>query len=220
MDIENLGIALIEQLVDVGLVKNFADVYKLKKSQLVELERLADKSAQNVIDAIEESKTRPLWRFVAAMGIRHIGGQSAQILAEHFGSLDELMDAGQETLGSIDQIGPTMAKSIYDYFRDEKNHTVIKELLAAGVRPEQQKMVRSDRLAGKTIVVTGTLETLTRQQAEQAVKQAGGKTSSSVSKKTGFVLAGKEPGSKLDKANQLGVKVIDENEFLRMVNTD
>jgi len=216
MDIENLGTALIEQLVDAGLVKNFADIYKLKKSQLVELERLADKSAQNIVDSIEKSKNRPLWRFIAALGIRHIGSQSAQILADHFGSLDELMNAGQETLGSVDQIGPTMAKSIYDYFRDEKNRSIIEELKKA-INLEHQKLTRSDKLAGKTIVVTGTLETLTRQQAEQAVKQAGGKTSSSVSKKTDFVLAGKEPGSKIDKAQQLGVKIIDEKHFLKLI---
>ena len=217
MDIENLGTALIEQLVEAGLVKNFADLYKLKKPVLIELERMAEKSADNVIKAIEASKTRPLWRFIAALGIRHIGGQSAQILAEHFGSLNTLMNAKQEELENIEQIGPTMAESVFSYFRDSKYKLVIDELLAAGMKPEQPKTQRSDKLAGKTIVVTGSLEKLTRQQIEQAIRQAGAKSSSSVSKKTDFVLAGSNPGSKLDKAIKLGVKVIDEKQFLELL---
>jgi DNA ligase (NAD+) len=221
MDIEHLGPALIEQLVDVGLVENFADIYLLEKSQLLELERMAEKSANNVIEAIEKSKTRPLWRFIAALGIRHIGGQTAQILAEYFGSLEALMNADIEALETIDQIGPTMAESVYEYFRIPRNRAVIDKLLAAGVKPEKPKKVRrTGQLAGKTIVVTGTLENFTRQQIEQAIKQAGGKASSSVSKKTDFVLAGKDPGSKLDKAQQLGVRVIDEKQFLQMIDTD
>jgi len=217
MDIENLGTALIEQLVEAGLVKNFADLYKLQKSGLIELERMAEKSADNVIKAIGASKTRPLWRFVAALGIRHIGGQSAQILAERTGSLDALMSAEQEELAAIAQIGPTMAESVYEYFRDPRNQAVMKDLLAAGVKPRQPRTRRSDKLAGKTIVVTGTLENLTRQQAEQAIRQAGAKASGSVSKKTDFVLAGENPGSKLDKALKLGVKVINEKQFLAML---
>lgn len=217
MDIENLGTALIEQLVETGLVKNFADLYKLQKDDLVDLERMAEKSAANVIKAIEASKTRPLWRFITALGIRHIGGQSAQILAEHFGSLGALMEAMEQELAEIDQIGPTMAKSVCEYFQDSKNKRVIDELLAAGIKPEQPTTRRSDKLAGKTIVVTGTLENFTRQQIEQAIRQAGAKSSSSVSKKTDFVLAGDNPGSKLDKAKKLGVKVIDEQQFLELL---
>jgi len=217
MDIENLGPALIDQLIENGLVKNFADLYKLSEAQLAGLERMAEKSAANVINAIKESKTRPLWRLIAALGLRHIGGQSAQILAEHFASLSELMTAGQEELAEIDQIGPTMAKSIYEYFRDPENRSVVDQLLFAGVKPEQPKTRRSDKLAGKTFVVTGTLENLSRQQIEQAIRQAGGKSSSSVSKKTDFVLAGENPGSKLDKAGKLGIEVIDEKRFLKMM---
>ena len=217
MDIENLGPALIDQLIENGLVGNFADLYKLSEVQLAGLERMAEKSAVNVIKAIEESKTRPLWRLIAALGIRHIGNQSAQILAEHFGSLSVLMTAGEEELAEIDQIGPTMAKSIYEYFRDPENRSMIDQLLAAGVKPEQPKTRRSDKLAGKTIVVTGTLENLSRQQVQQAIRQAGGKSSSSISKKTNFVLAGENPGSKLDKARKLGIKVIDEKQFLKMM---
>jgi len=217
MDIENLGTALIEQLVNTGLVKDFADLYKLQKAQLVGLERMAEKSAANVIDAIEKSKTRPLWRLIAALGIRHIGGQSARILAEHFGSLEALIAADEQILAEIDQIGPATAESIYGYFREPKNKAVIKKLLEAGLSPTQPKMRRTDKLAGKTVVLTGTLENFSRQQAEQAISQAGGKASSSVSRKTDFVLAGKNPGSKLDKARQLGVKVINERQFLKMI---
>jgi len=218
MDIENLGDALIEQLVDTGLVKNFADLYKLRFAGLLDLERMAEKSAAKVIDAIEESKTQPLWRLIAALGIRHIGGQSAQILADRFNSLDALMNAPKETLEQIDQIGPTMAQSICEYFRDDKNSAVIKDMLAAGVKPPQPQKMRSDKLAGKTFVVTGTLENFSRQKAEAAIKQTGGKTSSSISKKTDYLLAGQSPGSKLQKAQNLGVKIITEKEFLKMIN--
>ncbi len=218
MDIEHLGEALINQLVDAGLVKNFADIYKLTKEDLVELERMADKSAQNVIDSIEASRTRPLWRLVAGLGIRHIGGQTAQILAEYFGSLDALMKASQAELDAIEQVGEKVAESIYEYFHNDRNIAMIEELLSAGVKPEPPKKTgRSGKLAGKTIVVTGTLENFSRQQIEQAIRQAGGKSSSSVSKNTDFVLAGENPGSKLDKARQFGVKVINENEFVKMI---
>jgi DNA ligase (NAD+) len=218
MDIEHLGVALIEQLVDAGLVKNFADIYKLTKDDLIQLERMADKSAQNVVDSIEASKKRPLWRFVAGLGIRHIGGQTAQILAEQFGSLNALMKANLADFDAIEQIGPKIAESVYEYFQDDKNLRVIEQLLSAGVTPIHQKTQKSDKFIGKTIVITGTLTTMTRQQAEQAIKQAGGKTSSTVSKKTDFVLAGENPGSKLDKAAALEVKIISEKEFLALLN--
>jgi DNA ligase (NAD+) len=217
MDIENLGAALIEQLVEVGLVENFADLYKLEKSELIALERMAEKSADNVLKAIERSKTQPLWRFIAALGIRHIGGQSAQILAEHFGSLEALMLTEVEELADIDQIGPVMAESICEYFKNDKHAEIIKQMLAAGVSPAQPQARRSDKLAGKTFVVTGTLDNFTRQQAQQAIKQAGAKAAGSVSKKTDFVVAGKNAGSKLDKATKLGVEVIDELQFMEMI---
>jgi len=220
MDIENLGDALIEQLVEAGLVKDFADLYKLQLEQLIELERMAEKSATNVIEAIKKSRNQPLWRLIAALGIRHIGGQSAQILAEHFSSLDALIKADKETLESIDQIGPTMAESVYKYFHNPKNRAVIDSLRALGVKPKQPKTKHSDKLAGKTIVVTGTLETFSRQQIELAIKEAGGKVTSSVSSKTDFVLAGKKTGSKLDKAHKLGVKVINEKQFSEMLGKD
>lgn len=217
MDIEHLGPALIDQLIENGLVRNFADLYRLQESQLAGLERMAEKSAANVIEAIDKSKTRPLWRLLAALGIRHIGGQSAQILAENFGSLSALLAAREEELAAIDQIGPTMAKSVCEYFRDLENRSVIDQLMKAGVKPEPPETRRLTKLAGKTFVVTGMLENFTRQQAELAIRQAGAKTSSSVSKKTDFVLAGANPGSKLDKAKKLGVEVVDEKRFREMI---
>jgi DNA ligase (NAD+) len=217
MDIENLGEALIEQLVDSGLVKSFADLYKLTKDQLMGLERMGPKSAANVIAAIEKSKKQPLWRLVAALGIRHIGSQSAQLLTEHFDSIEELMEASIEKLQGIEQIGPTTAESVYEYFHNPQNRKVVEELLKAGVRPEKPKAKKVGKLAGKTFVITGTLEGMTRPQAEQAIRDAGGKIASSVSKQTDFVVVGKEPGSKYDKAVKLGVKIISEKDFEGML---
>ena len=217
MDIENLGSALIDQLVETGLVENFADLYVLKQEQLEGLERMAAKSAHNVMRAIEDSKTRPLWRLIAALGIRHIGSQSAQIFAEHFASLQALMSAEQEELAEIDQIGPVMAESVWEYFRDAEHSEVIQKMLAAGVKPQPPKTSHSDKLAGKIIVVTGTLENFSRQQAQQAIRQAGAKAAGSVSKKTDFVLAGKNAGSKLEKAIKLGIEVVTEEQFMEMI---
>jgi DNA ligase (NAD+) len=214
MDIERLGVALIEQLIDAGLVKTFADIYRLKRDDLTALDRMGDKSAQNVLDGIEASKARPLWRFIAALGIRHVGGQSAEVLAGHFGSLDALMNAGQDQLEAIDQVGPVMAQSVYQYFHTPRHRMVIDDLLAAGVRPQAPvPKKRTGALQGKTVVVTGTLKGLSRQQAEQAIREAGGKVSGSVSKKTHYVLAGADPGSKLQKARELGIEVVDEEQF-------
>jgi DNA ligase (NAD+) len=217
MDIESVGPALIENLIDAGLVKSFADLYKLKKPELLGIERMGEKSASKIIASIEKSKSQPLSRFITALGIRNIGGQSAEILADEFASLDALINADEERLQQIEQIGPVVAKSVYDYFHNAENIKVINELLAAGVQAKAEQKQRGTALAGKTIVVTGTLEHFSRQQIEQAIKDNGGKVSSSVSKKTDFVVAGAEAGSKLDKANQLGVKVITENEFLKVI---
>jgi len=230
MDIEHFGPALIEQLVEKGLVSNFADIYKLSVEQLVGLERMGEKSAANVIEAIERSKRRPLWRLIAGLGIPHIGGQFAQELANHFGSLERLIEAELDELigvlasseGDVEKAKDAekkavRAKSVYNYFRNEKNVAVVRELLAAGVKPERPKSARRSKLAGKSVVVTGTLEHFTRQQAEEALRAAGAKVVSSVSKKTDFVVAGKNPGSKLDKALQMGVEVMDEREFMRIL---
>jgi len=219
MDIDGMGPALIEQLVDSNLVLSFADLYSLRFDQLVQLERMADKSAANVLASIEESKTRDLWRFIAALGIRNVGGQSATILANEFGSLERLMDTSVEELQAIDQIGPVMADSVYDYFHNRQNRAIIDAALAAGVAPTPPKKKKSRALAGKTIVVTGTLAHFTRQQIQEAIADHGGKAASSVSKKTDYVLAGENAGSKLDKARQLGVEIIYEQQFKQMIGS-
>ncbi|MCD6174365.1 MAG: NAD-dependent DNA ligase LigA [Planctomycetes bacterium] len=217
MNIDKLGVSLIARLVDKELVKTFADIYTLRFDQLAQLERMADKSAANVMDSIAASKTQPLWRLIAALGIRNVGGQSAQILADEFGSLDALMDAFAEQLTSIDQIGPVMAESIYDYLHDADNIKVINDMLAAGVKPSAPKEKASNVLEGMTIVVTGTLKTLTRQQIKQMIKDHGGKTSSSVSKKTALLIAGENAGSKLEKAQKLNIEVINETKFIKRI---
>lgn len=217
MDIENLGSALIEQLVDSGLVKNFANVYELTVEKISGLERMAEKSAANVIKAIEKSKTQSLPRFIAALGIRHVGSASAEILADEFNSLEAIKNADLETLKNIDQIGPIMAQSVFEYFHNEKNLSVIDRLLKAGVNPVASAKKKSQVFAGKTIVVTGTLKNFSRSQIEQVVKDNGGKISSSVSKKTDFILIGENPGSKFDKAKKLEIKVVSEEEFIKTI---
>ncbi len=220
MDIENLGPAVIDQLLKTALVKDFADLYHLKKEQLAGLERMGSKSADNIIKAIEKSKTQKLWRLITAIGIRHIGSQSAEILANRFGSLDELMKADAETLEQIDQIGPILAQSITTFFASQENRHLVQRLLEAGITPQTTvaAAVPEGTLSDKTIVVTGTLEHYTRESIKQAIKDHGGKVASSVSAKTDYVLAGDAPGSKLDKANELGVKVISEAEFIELIN--
>ncbi len=299
MDIGDIGPALIDQLVDKELVKTFADIYKLTIFDLASLEGMGTKSAENVINAIDESKTRPLWRLIAALGIRNVGGLTAQILADNFGSLDKLMKATLEILkkeltvandpvipkiiynyfhseenkeviqniiiksktlplwqsiknlgipkigqkrahelaakfGSLDKLrnvtfeelkqklsskaDPVIPKSIYDYFHNPENLDVIEAMRNMGVKPEPPKSKASDDLAGMTIVVTGTLKNFTRTQIEQTIKDHGGKASSIISKKTTFLITGENAGSKLEKAQKLGVEVIDENEFIQRIS--
>ncbi|MBN1787251.1 MAG: NAD-dependent DNA ligase LigA [Sedimentisphaerales bacterium] len=220
MDIENLGPAVIEQLVDGKIVKDFGDLYSLDTETLAGLERMAEKSAKNIIDGIDKSKTQSLDRLIAALGIRGIGVQNAEILAGQFGSIEKIKKATVEELSDIEQIGPVLAQSIYEYFHDSNNLKIIDKLITAGVNPKQKQIKKSSELAGKTFVVTGTLENFKRSEIEQLIKQHGGKTSSSVSKKTDFVVAGENAGSKLDKALQLQVNVINEKEFLKMLHTD
>lgn len=216
MDIENLGTSLVAQLVDCKLVRDFADIYSLTVEQLASLDRMARKSAENVIAGIENSKQRPLSKLITAIGIRHIGSQSAEILAQAFGSLEILKNATVEQMSEIDQIGPVMAQSICGFFSNRKNLEMIDKLITAGVNPGQD--VRSSGvLDGKTFVITGTLEKFTRLEITQTIKDNGGKIASSLSKKTNFLIAGLKPGSKLDKAEKLGIKIISENEFIEMV---
>ena len=221
MRVEGLGSALAEQLIEKEMVRNVADLYSLKLDDLASLERMAEKSASNVLAQIEASKTRDLWHLIYGLGIRHVGERTAGILARQFGSLERLGQATVETLDDVHEIGLTMAQSIHDWFNDEGNKELCERLKQAGVRTEaEQQQARSqgdERFAGKQFVLTGTLPTMTRDEARGLIEDRGGRVTSSVSKKTDFVLAGAEPGSKLDKANDLEVKVIDEAAFKKML---
>jgi DNA ligase (NAD+) len=221
MDIEGLGDKLVDQLVEAKLVRTPADLYKLGLSQLAELDRMAEKSAQNVVDAIEKSKDTSLGRFIYALGIRNVGEVTAKDLARHFGGIDALMDASVEQLQETPDVGPVVAESIAGFMRERHNRDVIEELRYAKVRwkegPPQSAMKASGPFAGKIVVLTGTLSAMTRDDAKERIEVAGGKVTGSVSKKTDFVVAGEEAGSKLDKARSLGVKVLDEKQFLKLL---
>ena len=217
MDIEGLGVKLIDQLVDKSLVKDVADIYYIKKEQLIELERMADKSAQNIIDAIEKSKTKPLAKFLYALGIRHVGETTAEDLARHFPRLHDFFDLSEEDLMEVKGIGPEVTASVYQFFRDKKNRESIALLKKAGVKVIEPKAKEKGKLAGKTFVFTGALKTLERDEARTFVESLGGMTASSVSKKVDFVVVGEDPGSKFDKAKELGIKTLTEEEFKKMI---
>jgi DNA ligase (NAD+) len=210
MNIEGMGDALVAQLTDRKLVKNVADIYKLTRENLLSLERMGDKSAQNVLNEIENSKKLPLERVIFGLGIRFVGERTAQFLAEHFGSMDALMNASEEELQEVNEVGPRIAESMVEFFKEPRNRELIGQLRTAGVAFTGKKRERGTTLAGKTFVLTGTLPNLTRDEAKKMIEDAGGRVSGSVSKKTDFVVAGDEAGSKLDKAKELGVKVIEE----------
>jgi DNA ligase (NAD+) len=220
MRIEGLGFALADQLIEKKMVKDVADIYSLTLEDLVSLERMAKKSATNVLNQIDASKSRDLSNLIYGLGIRHVGERTAGILAREFGSLGRLARASVEEIDEVHEIGLTMAESIHDWFADEGNADLCERLRAAGVRTELEKTATKaepQTLAGKIFVLTGTLPTMTRDEATASIEARGGRVTSSVSKKTDFVLAGAEPGSKLEKANQLGVKVLDEMEFKKML---
>lgn len=217
MDIEGLGEKLTEQLVDKGLVKNISDIYYLTKDRIAALERMADKSAQNIMDAIEASKGRELPRVVFALGIRHVGEQTAKLLARHFGSIERLIAAEEEDLLTIETIGPEIAQSVVKFFRQEDNRREIRKLQEAGVRIPPLHLEKAGKLKGKVFVFTGTLRSFTRDEAKERVEALGGHVASSVSKNTDFVVAGEEAGSKARKAGELGVRIITEDEFLKML---
>ncbi len=210
----------MNQLVDKGLVRNFADIYRLTEEQLVALERMGKKSAQNLLTAIEKSKTRPLPNFIFALGIRHVGLQSAKILVAKFKTLEILMKAKPEELANIEGVGPVMAESIYEFFSTPENIQTIKELLSLGVKPGGEKVgvaAAHPEISGKTFVFTGALSSMTRSEAEKLVESLAGTAGKSVTRQTDYVVVGEEPGSKFAKAQQLGIKILSEEEFLRLV---
>jgi DNA ligase (NAD+) len=220
MDIEGLGDVLVETLVDTGMVKTVADLYDLKVEQIAALERKAEKSATKLIEQIENSKTRGLQRLLYGLDIRHVGERYAKILARAFRSIENLQKATVEELDAIHEIGLTVAVSVYTWMNDPAHRELIKRLQTAGVKTEidGDTTIVSENFNGKTFVLTGKLETLTRDEAAKMIEDRGGRVASSVSKKTDYVVAGSDAGSKLDKANALGVKVLDETEFNSMMN--
>jgi len=219
MDIEGLGDKLVEQLVDNAIVKTPADLYKLGLLKMITLERMAEKSAANILAAIEKSKTTTLARFIFALGIRNVGEATAKDLARHFGNLEALMAADFDRLQQVPDVGPVVAASIVRFFAEPHNVEVIEQLRAAGVNwPEGEAVAAvSSPVAGKTFVLTGTLPTLTRDEARDMIEAIGGKVAGSVSKKTDYVVAGAEAGSKLDKARDLGVSILDETQFRELL---
>lgn len=217
MDMDGLGPAVLEQLVAKGLVASPADLYFLPMEQVREMERMGEKSAQNLAAAVERSRQNDLYRLIYAMGIPHAGLKAAKLLAGHFHTMEKLIAASEEELAAIEGFGPIMAKSVRAYFDLAGTAHLISRLKEAGVNMTAQSTAQDLRLAGKTFVLTGTLPTLTRQEASELVERYGGKTSSSVSKKTGYVIAGEDAGSKLTKAQQLNVPILSEEEFLKLL---
>ncbi|MFC1511119.1 NAD-dependent DNA ligase LigA [Candidatus Margulisiibacteriota bacterium] len=217
MDIEHVGPAIIDQLVEHKQVKDAADLYSLKKSALVKLERMADKSAQNILDSIKNSLDRPFERVIYALGIRMVGGRTAEILADHYAEIDKLAKAKEKELSEIHEIGPKVAQSVVLFFQQKENQHLIEKLKKASVRLKSTKSKGPQPLKGKTFVFTGGLKNFSRPQAEEMVRKLGGKASSSVSKNVDYVVVGTEPGSKYDKAKKLGVKIISQSEFDKLI---
>ncbi len=219
MDVDGMGEVLIEQLVDAGIVKSLADIYELTADKLAALERMAEKSANNVMESIESSKSVPLPRVIYALGIRFVGERTAQLLADQFLSIDSLAAVNSEELEEAEEVGPRIAESIIDFFAAEQNQVLIERLRQAGLQFEQEAPPETEdaELKGKTFVITGTLSNLTRDQAKARIQAVGGKVVGSVSKKTDYVVAGEKAGSKLKKANELGLAVLDENQLLELV---
>jgi DNA ligase (NAD+) len=217
MNIEGMGDALVNQLVDAKQVNSVADIYDLTEEKLVALERMGKKSAHNILREIENSKKLPLERVIYGLGIRMVGERTAQFLAEHFGSMEALMAASEEELQAVNEIGPRVSQSIREFFDEPKNVALVNRLQAVGLTFKGQKRQRGTALEGKTFVLTGTLERHTRDGAKKLIEDAGGKVAGSVSKKTDYVVAGEEAGSKLEKAKELGVAVIDESQMEELV---
>ncbi len=220
MDIDGLGPAIIEQLLAHNLIYTPVDLYRLDKEALAELEGFGDKSAENLLNALESSKNASLDRVVYALGIRNIGAKAAKQLAESFGSIQKIMDATQEELASLYDFGDIMAENVVNFFADEENRDLVRQLQSVGLKMEFEQQVRSDRLLGMTFVLSGGLDSMSRDEASAAIERLGGKVSGSVSKKTSYLILGDKPGSKLTKAQALGVPVIEEDEFLKMIDVE
>ena len=217
MDIDGLGPALIDQLLQAGLVHSVADIYYLKREDILNLERKKEKSADNLIKAIERSKKNDLSRLLFGLGIRNVGQKAAVLIAQRFGDIEKLFTATKEEISVIEGIGDIIAESVVHFFHDPHTRELADRLKDAGVNMMEAVKEISDQLVGKTFVLTGTLETMTRSEAKERIEKLGGKVSSSVSKKTSFVVAGEDSGSKLTKAQQLGVTILDEQAFLNML---
>ena len=216
LDIEGLGYATLQQLIDRELVKDPADLYHLTKEQVLSLEGFADKSAQNMLDRIEASKPTTLLRFLAALGIGHVGWTMAGLLADHFGSIDRLLAASVDDLRTIGGVGPAVAEAVHEYFQRPESRRLIERLLEAGIEIKKPER-REGPLTDKTFVLTGTLSSLTRGEAEERIKALGGAIGSSVSKKTDYLVVGADPGSKLEKAQRLKVPILEETTFLALL---
>jgi DNA ligase (NAD+) len=222
MDIEGLGDKLVEQLVESGLVKTYGDLYRLKLESLLELERMGKKSAEKLLAGIEASKSRGLARLLSALSIRHVGQRVGRLLAEHFGSIEALQASSQEELSAVNEIGPAIAASVFEFLRSDYGVETINDLKQLGLRLEEEKKSSAAAaggvFTGKSLVVTGTLTKYKRNEIEELIAQHGGRASSSVSSKTDYLVAGAEAGSKLEKATKLGVKVITEEEFEQLLS--
>jgi DNA ligase (NAD+) len=217
MDIEGLGEKFVEQLYSLGLVRSVADIYRLTRDDFMRFDRMGDKLAANLLAAIENSKRCDLGRFIFALGIRHVGERTAKSLAQAFGSLENLQRASFDELVSIRDIGATVAQSICTFFANRDNLEVIQRMLEAGVKPAAELKKVGGRFTGKTFVFTGALSRFTREEAQRLVEAEGGTAVGSVSKKTGYVVAGEDAGSKLAKARELGVTVLTEDEFMELI---
>jgi DNA ligase (NAD+) len=218
MDIEGIGEMMSQTLFKAGLIKDVGDIYYLSRDQLLGLERMADKSVAKIMNSIEKSQDRPLARVIFALGIPGIGDQTAELLAEHFSSIDELSRASEEQLQEIPSIGPKIADSITAFFRQKGNQKIIDKLRNAGVKLEAEKVKRADLpLAGIDFVITGRLESFPREQAESKIKELGGKAGSDVTRKTSYLVVGEDPGSKLARAQSLGTKILTEAEFQKLI---
>ena len=217
MDIEGLGPAIIETFVDEGLIKNTFDIYNLDYEKIASLDGFKETSANNIRKSVEKSKSNDLSRLIFALGIRHIGAKAGKLLSDHFRTIDKIMSASVDEILQIEGFGQIMAESVVGYFKTDSAKELIEKLKLSGVNMNATSEIKDERFSGMTFVLTGTLPTLKRNEASKIIESFGGKTSSSVSKKTTYVLAGEEAGSKLDKANALGIEVIDEETFMGMI---